>query len=141
MPDKIAKAPKHLLRAQKIANITDAAVRIPFIGVRIGLDFLIGLIPGLGDILMLAVSIYIVLLARKMALPKVLQIIMLRNCFIDFALGLIPIVGDIVDIFYRANKTNVHIMEKFWLDQHKSVIKHTTQQQLTDWQKQQNHTE
>jgi hypothetical protein len=141
MPDNIVKAPKQLLRAQKIANISDTAVRIPFIGVRVGLDFIIGLIPGLGDIIMLAVSAYIVLLAKQMGLPKALRIIMLRNSLIDFALGLLPIVGDIADIFYRANKINVRIMEKFWLEQHKSVIDQSTQQHLTDWQNQQNHSQ
>ena len=141
MSDNIVKAPKQLLRAQKIANITDTAVRIPFIGVRIGLDFVIGLIPGLGDIIMLAVSAYIVLLARQMGLPKALQIIMLRNSLMDFALGLLPIVGDIADIFYRANKINLRIMEKFWLHHHKSAIDQSTQKHLTDWQKQQNHSQ
>ena len=141
MPDKIVNAPKQLLRAQKIANITDTAVRIPIIGVRIGLDFIIGLIPGLGDIIMLAVSAYIVLLAKQMGVPKALQIIMMRNSLVDFALGLLPIVGDIVDIFYRANKINVRIMEKFWLEQHRSAIDQSTQQHITDWQKQQNHSQ
>ena len=141
MSDNIVNAPKQLLRAQKIANITDTAVRIPFIGVRIGLDFVIGLIPGLGDIIMLAVSAYIVLLARQMGLPKALQIIMLRNSLMDFALGLLPIVGDIADIFYRSNKINVRIMEKFWLEQHRSVIAQSTKQHLADWQKQQNHSQ
>ncbi|MFT4938613.1 MAG: hypothetical protein ACI88A_001642 [Paraglaciecola sp.] len=138
MPDKTLKAPKQMLHAQKIANITDTAIRIPFIGVRFGLDSIIGLIPGLGDILMLGVSAYMVLLARQMGIPKALQIIMLRNSLMDFALGLIPIVGDIADIFYRVNKINVRIMEKFWLEQHKSVLEQSTQQHLTDWQKQQN---
>ena len=139
MPDKMLRAPKQLLRAQKIANITDSAVRIPIIGVRFGLDFLIGLIPGLGDIVMFGVSAYMLLLARQMGLPKALRTIMLRNSLVDFVLGLIPLVGDIADIFYRSNKTNVRIMEKFWLEKHKSDIELSTQDQLTDWQEQQKH--
>ena len=138
MSDKRVTAPKQLLRAQRIANITDTAVRIPIIGARVGLDFLIGLIPGLGDIIMLVVSLYIVMLARQMDIPKALRVMMLRNCLIDFALGFVPIVGDIADMFYRANKANVRIMEKFWLEKHKSVIDQSTQDHLSDWQKQQN---
>jgi hypothetical protein len=137
MSDKLVTAPKQLLRAQKIANITDTAVRIPIVGVRVGLDFLIGLIPGLGDIIMLVVSAYIIFLAKKMGLPKSLRMIMLRNSLIDFSLGFVPLVGDIADMFYRANKINVRIMEKFWLEKHKSLIEQSTQDHLTDWQKRQ----
>lgn len=129
------KAPKQLLRAQKIAQLTDTAMRIPVIGTQVGLDFFIGLIPGLGDLIMLAVSGYIVLLARQMGLPKALQLLMLRSCLIDFALGLLPIVGDIVDIFYQANKANVRIMERFWLEQNKSSLDESTAQSLEEWKK------
>ena len=59
------QAPKALLQAQKLANLTDNKVRIPFIGVRLGLDFLIGLIPVIGDLIMTAVSLSIVAMAKK----------------------------------------------------------------------------
>ena len=50
------QAPKALKDAQDIANTLDTAVKIPFIGVRVGLDFLIGLIPGIGDAIVLLMS-------------------------------------------------------------------------------------
>ena len=59
------QAPKALLQAQKLANLTDNKVRIPFIGVRLGLDFLIGLIPVIGDLIMTAVSLSIVAMAKS----------------------------------------------------------------------------
>ena len=64
------QAPEPLLRAQNIANILDMAVKIPFIGIRVGLDFLIGLIPVVGDATMLLASLRIVHLGRKLGVPR-----------------------------------------------------------------------
>ncbi|MFT4942196.1 MAG: hypothetical protein ACI88A_005270 [Paraglaciecola sp.] len=130
-------APKYLLRAQKIANMTDTAVKIPFTKVRIGLDSIIGLLPGIGDGLMLGVSSYIIVLAARLGVPKSLRAAMLRNCLIDFALGLIPFVGDIVDVFFQANKKNVRIIEKWWLSTNQDAIKNRTAEKLALWQAQQ----
>ena len=55
--NKCPQAPIALLRAQKLANLTDSKVRIPFLGIRLGLDFLVGLIPVVGDIIMVGVSL------------------------------------------------------------------------------------
>ena len=127
-------APSELLKAQDIANMLDTAVKIPFIGVRVGLDFLVGLIPGIGDTLMLFMSLRIVYLGRKLGVPKALQTRMLRNSLIDYGLGFIPILGDIVDLFYKANKKNVRIMERWWVGQNKPEIDKLAAQQLADWE-------
>lgn len=129
------KAPKELLYAQRLANITDTAVRVPIVGIKLGLDFLIGLIPVVGDAIMALVSLRIVYLARKMGMPKHLQKVMLRNTGLDFVFGFIPIIGDIVDLFYKANKANVRIMETWWLEQHQQDLTEQTQTMLKEWQK------
>ena len=98
------QAPKALLQAQKLANLTDNKVRIPFIGVRLGLDFLIGLIPVIGDLIMAGVSLSIVAVAKSISVPRALRIAMLKNIGIDFLLGLIPFVGDVVDLLYKSNQ-------------------------------------
>ena len=64
------QAPKELKDAQDIANTLDTAVKIPFLGLRVGLDFLIGLIPGVGDAIVLLLSWRIVYLGRKMGSAK-----------------------------------------------------------------------
>ena len=130
---KISVHPK-LLLAQKIANITDTAVRIPFTKLKFGLDFLIGLIPGIGDTIMLFVSISIIYLGKDMGLPKSHIMRMIRNSVIDYFLGLLPLIGDIADLFYKANKANVRIMEKYWLEQNRHLLSSHTQQQLADWE-------
>lgn len=127
------KAPTELLAAQRLANITDTAIRIPGIGINVGLDFLIGLIPGVGDAIMTLVALRIVYLGRKLGMPKALQRKMIRNSLLDFAFGFIPVVGDIVDLFYKANKRNVRIMERWWLAQHQTDLKQQTQAKLDAW--------
>lgn len=131
------RAPDALLQAQNIANILDTAVKIPFIGIRVGLDFLIGLIPGIGDATMLLASLRIVYLGRKLGVPKALQTAMLRNSIIDFGLGFIPVVGDIVDLFYKANQKNVRIMERWWIEQNKAQVDALAKQKLLEWEQSQ----
>ena len=127
------QAPKVLLDAQKLANLTDSNIRIPFLGIRFGLDFLVGLIPVVGDIIMVAVSISIVAMAKSMQVPKSLRIAMLKNIGIDFLLGLVPFVGDLIDIFYKSNQKNVRTMEKWWVSQNHQLIQANSQQALQEW--------
>ncbi|MBU3004853.1 DUF4112 domain-containing protein [Paraglaciecola arctica] len=131
------QAPAALLRAQQLANLTDTKLRIPVIGIRVGLDFLVGLIPVVGDLIMVGVSLSIVAMAKSIHVPRALRIAMLRNIGIDFLLGLIPFVGDVVDLFYKSNQKNVRIMEKWWVSQNQHKIQANSQQALEDWQKSQ----
>lgn len=127
------KAPKALLKAQKLANLLDTAVKLPFVPIRIGLDSIVGLIPGAGDALMLFVSLRIVWLGKSLGMPKALIAQMVKNSAIDFGLGFIPFVGDIVDIFYKANQKNVRIMERWWISENKHEVDKVTQKALAKW--------
>lgn len=106
--------PKALKQARRLARITDFAIKIPFTGIRLGMDSLIGILPVAGDIVMLGVSLWIIHLARQMGAPSVLQRKMLRNCAIDFLGGALPAIGDIFDIFFKANLRNVKLLEDWW---------------------------
>lgn len=130
-------APEPLLKAQSLANTLDTAVKIPFIGLRVGLDFLIGLIPGIGDTIMLFASLRIVQLGYKLGVPPALRNIMIRNALIDYALGFIPILGDIVDLFFKANMRNVRIMEKWWVTENKDKIDALAKKQFARWEQEQ----
>jgi len=127
------KAPKALLKAQKLANLLDTAVKLPFIPIRIGLDSIVGVIPGAGDALMLFVSLRIVWLGKSLGMPKALIAQMVKNSAIDFGLGFIPFVGDIVDIFYKANQKNVRIMERWLISENKHEVDKVTQKALSEW--------
>ena len=133
MKDYSGTAPKPLLKAQKLANLLDTSVKIPLINFRIGLDALVGLIPGVGDVLMLVVSFRIVQLGKQIGLPRGLIKVMIRNCLLDFGLGFIPVVGDIADFFYKANQANVRVMEKYWVSNNKDAIDKHTQDMLENW--------
>jgi len=128
------KAPSALLKAQKLANLLDTAVKIPFIPLRIGLDSIVGLLPGAGDALMLLVSLRIVWLGKSLGMPTPLIAQMVKNSAIDFGLGFIPVVGDIIDVFYKANQKNVRLMERWWISQNKANVDAFTQQKLEQWQ-------
>ncbi|MFT6992974.1 MAG: hypothetical protein ACJASL_004975 [Paraglaciecola sp.] len=128
------QAPEALLQAQKLANLTDSKVRIPVLGIRLGLDFLVGLIPVVGDIIMVGVSLSIVGMAKSMQVPTALRIAMLKNIAIDFLLGLIPFVGDIFDLFYKSNQKNVRILEKWWVSQNHQSILAKSQQAVQQWE-------
>lgn len=135
MEDEDFRAPSALLQAQAIANLLDTAIPIPFVGIRVGLDFLVGLIPGIGDAIMLLASLRIVQLGKQLGVPQPLRTAMLRNSVIDFGLGFIPIVGDIVDLFYKANQKNVRIMERWWIEENKAKVDAAAKQKLAEWEK------
>ena len=129
--------PHNLQKAQRLANTMDSAFRIPGIGYRIGLDGIIGLIPGIGDVITVAIASRIVHLGHKMGMPKALISKMLRNIVLDFLLGAVPLVGDVADFFFKANKRNVKAMEKWWLSQNEQDIRSNTSAQLDEWEQSQ----
>jgi hypothetical protein len=137
LDDNLFRAPDELLKAQALANLLDTAVKVPFIRMSVGLDFLVGLIPVFGDTAMLLVSLRIVHLGRRLGMPKELQTSMVRNTIFDFGLGFIPVLGDIVDLFFKANKKNVRIMERWWIEQNKHKVDALATQKLQEWEQQQ----
>lgn len=129
------KAPGALRKAQKMANILDTAIGIPFTKIRFGLDSILGLVPGVGDLVGAALSAHIIRLAGQMGAPKSLRITMIRNSFFDFLIGLIPFIGDISDIFYKANRKNIRLLESWWVNTHHKQLKTQTAEHLETWQK------
>ncbi|WP_420934170.1 DUF4112 domain-containing protein [Alteromonas sp. A081] len=131
------KAPPALLKAQKLANLLDTAIKLPFIPIKIGLDSIVGLIPGAGDALMLFVSLRIVWLGKSLGMPSALVSQMVKNSAIDFGLGFIPFVGDIIDVFYKANQKNVRVMERWWINENKASVDAATKEKLEQWEAEQ----
>lgn len=132
--DSPGMAPAELKKAQRLANLLDTAVTLPVVRIKLGLDFLVGLIPGAGDAVMMLVALRIVWLGKKIGMPKALIASMVRNVVIDFALGFIPVLGDIADLFFKANQKNVRIMETWWISNNKDKVDATTQAKLAEWQ-------
>lgn len=131
------KAPDELIQAQALANLLDTAIQVPVLGIKVGLDFLVGLIPIVGDAVMLMASMRIIQLGHKLGVPKALKVKMIRNSLIDFLLGFVPILGDIVDIFFKANLRNVRIIEQWWVTENKERIDALRAQMVKEWEQKQ----
>jgi len=96
----------------RLAWLLDSFVPLPG-GLRIGLDGLIGLIPGLGDALGAFMSLYIVGRASRLGVPKSVLARMLGNVALDSLVGAIPIVGDVFDFVFKANRRNVELIGRY----------------------------
>jgi hypothetical protein len=94
------------------AVLLDSAFRIPGTRIRFGVDAIIGLIPGIGDISTPAFAAMILLQAVRMRLPIVVQARMVLNAGLDMLLGLVPVLGDLVDIGWKANLRNLALLER-----------------------------
>jgi uncharacterized protein DUF4112 len=99
-------------RLRRLARLLDAAVRIPGIGARVGLDGIVGLVPGIGDAATAALSLYIVLEARRLGVRKGALARMLANVAIDTLVGAVPVLGDVFDVVWKANLRNIGIIEE-----------------------------
>ncbi len=93
-----------------LAALLDDRYGIPGTNVRFGLDAVVGLLPGIGDLAGAALSGYIVLEGRRLGVPKRVLLNMMKNIAVDAALGTVPIVGDLADIQWKANRKNVHLL-------------------------------
>jgi len=99
-----------LRRVARLAYWLDDRFRIPGTGRRVGLDGLIGLVPGVGDAATTLIAAYIVAEAARLGVPRAVLGRMLANVGVDFAIGLVPLVGDLADLAWKANRRNAHLL-------------------------------
>ena len=99
-------------RSRAIAHWLDDAFRIPGTGFRFGLDPLIGLIPGLGDILGGLLSTCILVEAVRAKAPRSLLLRMLANLGVDMVAAAIPVAGDLFDAGWKANSRNLSLLRQ-----------------------------
>lgn len=104
-----------LNRLKKISRIMDTSIRLPG-GYRIGWDGIVGLIPGIGDLVGMVISLYIVTVAMRLGASKTTLLRMLGNIGVETAIGTIPVVGDIFDLAFKANTRNMKILDKHVVD-------------------------
>tara|TARA_Y100000741_G_C18195975_1_gene535566 strand:+ start:571 stop:930 length:360 start_codon:yes stop_codon:yes gene_type:complete len=101
-----------LVRLRQLSENLDESFTIPGTNVKFGMDALLGLVPGGGDLVSGIFSLYMLRAAIKMKLPKRAIFSMLVNILLDTTIGIIPVAGDIFDIFWKSNKRNLKIIEK-----------------------------
>ena len=100
-----------LNRIRKLSRLMDTAIGIPGTKFRIGLDPIIGLVPGAGDIVDTAFSAYLIYLATRFNIPQKTLGKMIYNIGLEAVLGSVPLVGDIFDAFYKSNMRNLALLE------------------------------
>jgi hypothetical protein len=101
-----------LNRIRKLSRLMDTAIGIPGTKFRIGIDPIIGLVPGAGDIISTGFSAYIIYLATRFGLPSKDIRKMIFNIGLEAAVGTVPVVGDMFDAYYKSNIRNLAILEQ-----------------------------
>lgn len=96
---------------RKLSNLLDNAFRVPGTSIGVGIDPLLGLLPGGGDFIGGLLSVYIVYSAAKMGVPKESLIRMASNIVFDSLAGTVPVVGDLFDVAWKANIKNIDLLE------------------------------
>ena len=98
---------------RRFARLLDEAFKIPIINYRVGLEPILGLIPVLGDFSGFLLSGYLIVRAARLGLPRELVVRMVVNALLDAVIGSIPVVGDIFDFFWKVNKRNLRLVERY----------------------------
>ncbi|HHP7229288.1 MAG TPA: DUF4112 domain-containing protein [Xenococcaceae cyanobacterium] len=99
-------------RLRRLSQVLDNAIAIPGTGYRIGIDPILGLLPGGGDTIAGALGAYIIFEAARMGIPRKVVGIMVGNILLDSLLGIVPVVGDLFDIGWKANLRNMALLEE-----------------------------
>lgn len=104
--------PDPLARARALTRLLDSAAKIPGTGIRFGLDPILGLVPGLGDVMGAALAGYLVVLAQRLGAPRSVVLRMLANVAMDTAGGTIPVLGDAFDVAFKSSSRNLALLER-----------------------------
>ena len=105
---------------RRVSGMLDSAMQVPGTSIRFGLDPILGLIPGLGDLVSPLFTIGILWQARDLSIPKVVQLRMIFNVAIDVLVGLVPVAGDLFDVAWKANDMNMALLERHAYEEHRA---------------------
>ena len=99
-------------RLRRLSHLLDNAIPVPGTSYRIGLDPILGLLPGGGDTVAGAMGAYIIVEAARMGLPRKVIWEMVGNIIFDSVVGIVPVLGDLFDVTWKANVKNIQLLEK-----------------------------
>ena len=108
------RAKRALSRLDGLASLMDDAFEVPIVGWRIGLDPIIGMIPGGGDWASWFVSVYIFWEATRLGAPVKILMAMAGNIGVDLLGGYVPVFGDAFDFAFKANRRNVDMLREYY---------------------------
>lgn len=101
---------RDIRRLESLATLLDSSITVPGTKLKVGVDGLIGLIPGVGDVLGFAPLAYFFTIARRHRLPKRVYAKLAWNQTLDLIIGLIPLLGDLADFLHKANLKNARLL-------------------------------
>jgi hypothetical protein len=113
VPEVATHDPTPMARHRWVGWLLDNAIPIPGTRFRLGIDQIIGLVPGIGDLIGGALSLYIIVEAWRLGVPRGLLVRMGWNVAIDTFVGEIPLLGDLFDIAFKANIRNLALLDGF----------------------------
>lgn len=124
--------PKNITRnskSRKFAELLDSQFTIPGTKIKVGLDPILGLVSGVGDLAGASLSVYFMIFAAKKGAKPSILIRMFVNILADLTIGSIPILGDIFDVAWKANLRNANLLEK--LDENPDQLE--TESTVLNW--------
>lgn len=104
-------------RIEMLETVLERAIHLPVINRKVGADAILGLIPGVGDVITGLLGSYIVWEAKNAGVSKWTLARMIGNVGVDTAIGAIPFVGDLFDLAFRSNTKNLQLLRRH-LDRH-----------------------
>lgn len=122
-PERFPTTESELDWVDRFTGVLDTKFVIPGTKIRFGLDFLLGLLPGIGDTISLGFSgLLIATMAKHGASPR-LVVRMLMNVLVDAVVGTFPFLGNVFDLFFKANSRNLDLMREYYVeDKHQGSV-------------------
>ncbi len=103
----------HLKRIEQLSYLLDGCIRIPGTTLKVGWDPIIGLLPGIGDVVGGWASLYLVYLAARAGLPWSALLRMMGNVVVDVIFGAVPVLGDLFDFGWKVNLRNLALIDRY----------------------------
>lgn len=100
-------------QADRLARLLDSMVRVPGTDLTIGLDPLLGLIPGVGDVISHCLGSLLLFLAAQLRVPRIVMVRMTLNIGINTIVGSVPVFGDLFSVWFRSNVRNAQILRRY----------------------------
>lgn len=100
-------------RIEAVEQLLERAFVVPGLGMRVGLDAMLGLVPVVGDAIAAGLGIYLVWEAKNLGMPRWQLWRMAANVGVDSLFGAVPVAGDLFDFVYKSNTRNLRIVRKY----------------------------